>query len=244
VVAADQSVHAFQLQSGVPGALALNGVSAAPERIAFSPSGTAVVLYGAGRVQVVTGLPSAPALSGAFDFMPGGGGQAGTASRAHRQFAGSLAVSDDGSLVLIADGAAVQLFQAGAGRLAANARNALVAFAPGGHDAAVVDPGGAGVLWIRNLDGASTQQTLGAANSAVGVAFSADGKTLYVAGGAVVAFDLAGGAPSSIVCNCTPTGLVPMGAVFRLNEIGAGPLWLLDPTAAPPRTVFVPARAE
>ena len=34
----------------------------------------------------------------------------------------------------------------------------------------------------------------------------------------------------------------PMGNVFRLTELNAGPLWLFDGTATTPRTVFVPAR--
>ena len=36
----------------------------------------------------------------------------------------------------------------------------------------------------------------------------------------------------------------PMGNLFRLTELTTGPLWVLDGTAATPRTVFVPARVE
>ena len=244
-VAADQSVHAFLLRSGAATPVTLNGVLTAPERIVFSPSGSAAALYGNGRVQTITGFPASPAISGAFDFTPGGGGgHAGSDARAHRPFTGSMAVSDDGTLVLIADGGSVQLYQSGAERPVATARNALVAFAPGGSDAALVDPGGAGVIWLRNLAGSSTRQVLGASNSASGVAFSADGKTLYVANASVTAYDLTGGPVSSVTCDCTPTGLTPMGAFFRLNEVGQGPLWILDPTGAKPRIVFVPARTD
>jgi hypothetical protein len=35
-----------------------------------------------------------------------------------------------------------------------------------------------------------------------------------------------------------------MGNLFRLTELTTGPLWVLDGTAATPRTVFVPARVE
>ena len=40
-------------------------------------------------------------------------------------------------------------------------------------------------------------------------------------------------------------GLAPMGDLFRLNEPGSAPMWLLDAGAGGPRMVFVPAaRAE
>jgi len=32
-----------------------------------------------------------------------------------------------------------------------------------------------------------------------------------------------------------------MGNLFRLNDLGPGPLWLLDTGGANPRMVFVPA---
>jgi len=35
-----------------------------------------------------------------------------------------------------------------------------------------------------------------------------------------------------------------MGDLFRLNEAGAAPLWLLDARQPDPRIVFVPVRAE
>jgi hypothetical protein len=33
-----------------------------------------------------------------------------------------------------------------------------------------------------------------------------------------------------------------MGGLFRLNEMGGDPLWLLDARSSEPRTIFVPAR--
>lgn len=241
VVAVDGSVHAFQLSSGGAGVVALNGVSASPERIAFSPSGTAAALYAAGNVQVITGLPAAPVVASSFAFTPGGG-----TARAHRPFAGSMAVSDDGALVLIADGAAVRLFQSGAERTVTSGTNSAVAFAPGSHDVAIANANN-GVLLIRGIDAAGSQQTIGTVKTPVGAAFSQNGKTLFVASSAdktVTAFDLAGGASTPLACNCTPTGLAPMGRAFRLNEIGQGPLWMVDTAAAQPRIVFVPARVE
>ena len=116
---------------------------------------------------------------------------------------------------------------------------ALVSFASGGHDAAVADPGGAGVVLFRDVAGASTQSALAPAGDTlaapVGLAFSPDGRKLYLASSAarsVTVLDR---------CDCAPAGLVPMGNLLRLTDFGAGPLWLLDAGAADPRMVFVPA---
>jgi DNA-binding beta-propeller fold protein YncE len=82
---------------------------------------------------------------------------------------------------------------------------------------------------------------------AVGVAFSQDGKSIYVASAnaqSVAVFNIAAASRTAVACGCTPSTLVPMGNLFRLTELTAGPLWLFDGTAATPRTVFVPAHSE
>jgi sugar lactone lactonase YvrE len=186
-------------------------------------------------VQVVAGLPDAPAPAGTVD-----------AGRAP----GSLAVSDDGALLLFAARNSIRL-QGTAGenrKLMDAGEGALVAFAPGGHDAAVADPGGAGVVLFRDVAGASTRSVLAVADDSiaapVGLAFSPDGRKLYVASSAarsVTVLDLATGDRSAIPCDCVLAGLVPMGHLLRLTELGAGPLWLLDAGARDPKMVFVPA---
>ena len=235
VVDADGLLRWFRLSSGAASGLTLNGITVVPERVAFSPSGAAVALAAAGRVQVVTGLPDAPALAGTVD--------AGGAP-------GSLAVSDDGAFLLFAAGGSIRLLgTAGGNRKLMDAGDgALVSFASGGHDAAVADPGGAGVVLFRDVAGASTQSALAPAGDTlaapVGLAFSPDGRKLYLASSAarsVTVLDLSTGDRSAIQCDCTPAGLVPMGNLLRLTDFGAGPLWLLDAGAADPRMVFVPA---
>jgi DNA-binding beta-propeller fold protein YncE len=128
--------------------------------------------------------------------------------------------------------------------------NALVAFATGGHDAAVMDPS-SGVTFIRDASGSAGAQVLAAPDDGlagpVGIAFSQDEKTVYVASAtaqSVAAFNLASANRTAIGCSCTPSTLVPMGNVFRLTELTTGPVWLLDGTAATPRTVFVPAHGN
>jgi hypothetical protein len=56
-------------------------------------------------------------------------------------------------------------------------------------------------------------------------------------------FDVATKSRTDVTCDCVPFGLVPMGNLFRLNELGSGPLWVLDP-AGQGRIVFVPAKTN
>ena len=252
VVAADRSVHVFRVHSGTWEERTCDGLAEAPERVVFSPSGGAAALYAVGRVQVVTGLPDAPALAGTIGVAEP---RLRTAlrDRPPRRILPAMAISDDGALLLAVVDGTVQLFDRAGGKqsLMDAAIGAQVAFAAGGHDAATADPA-TGLVLFRDLDGARSRQALAAPDaglaSPAGMAFSADGGRLFVASAAarsVAVFDLAGGARSAVACDCTPEGLAPMGDLFRLNEPGSAPMWLLDAGAGGPRMVFVPAaRAE
>jgi hypothetical protein len=226
--------------------ISVGGVTAAPERVAFSPSGTAVALYSAGRVQVVLGLPDAPLVTGGLATGVSGRSPQAAAWRA----LGSFAVSDDGRYILYAEGGFIRLWGAGEDFAVTRASsNAIVAFAPGSHDAAAADPS-AGVVLLGDVAGAGWRRTLAAGGGMpypAGLAFSADGRKLFLAdAGArnVTAFDLATGAQTVVACDCAPAGLFPMAGLFRLNEAGAAPLWLLDAQNGNARMVFVPARLE
>jgi DNA-binding beta-propeller fold protein YncE len=256
VVSADGALHFFRLNSAGAVEAGLSGISFIPQRVVFSPSGTAAALFTAGKVQVFQGLPGAPALAGAVTLPAAGGAQLSSAtagrSRQRTPATADFAISDDGVYLLSVSGGSVRLLsvngqnrglvQAGAG--------SLVAFAPGGHDAALLDPA-AGLLLIRDAAGAATVQTIAQPDdslaSPVGIGFSQDAAKLYVASSAaqgVVIFDLSASSRGTVSCDCTPTTLVPMGSLFRLNEFGSGPLWLLDAGAAAPRIVFVPAHTN
>src|SRR5579872_5422251 len=67
VFGSDRSQHVFTIQSGVAKEVAANGLAGLSEGVAFSPSGSAAVLFAAGRVQVITGLPGAPVLGPVVD---------------------------------------------------------------------------------------------------------------------------------------------------------------------------------
>ncbi len=149
--------------------------------------------------------------------------------------------------MLVAAGSGVHLLGAGAGKQLVAARGAAVAFAPGTHDAAIA---AASVTLVKDVGGAAAQQLIaaeGAGPSTVGAAFSGDSSKLFVAvaaGQGVTAFDLTDGTSSAIRCDCTPVGITGMGNVYRLNEVGSAPLWLLDTTATTPRIVFVPVKTS
>jgi hypothetical protein len=251
VVGADDSLHLFRLNAGAPTEVSLGGVAGVPQRVIFSPSGTAAALVASGTARVLTGLPNAPTLIASVT-VPNPSQAPARGSGSVRTRGESLALSDDGMYLLtVAGGSARLLSVHGQNRnlLPAQA-GALVAFAAGGHDAAVVDSL-AGLTLIRDAAGTAGTQVLAAPDEGLagpaGLAFSQDKQTLYVASAtskSVAAFNLAAGSRAAIGCACTPTTLAPLGNLFRLTELTAGPLWLLDTSAANPRTVFVPARAE
>jgi DNA-binding beta-propeller fold protein YncE len=252
-VSADGSLHFFGLPGSGPKEISLSGISFIPQRVVFSPSGTAAALFTRGKAQVFQGLPSAPALAGSVTLPAAGGVEPSAAGvgRTHQPapVAADFAISDDGVYVLSVSGGSVLLLSVnGQNRsLVQASAGSLVAFAPGGHDAAVMDPV-AGLMVIRDAAGTATPQTIAPSDdslaSAVGIGFSQNGAKLYVASSTaqgVVAFDLNAGSRNTITCDCTPATLITMGSLFRLTEFGSAPLWLLDAGAAAPRIVFVPA---
>jgi hypothetical protein len=249
VVGVDQSLHLFLLNNGAPSEVSLGGLSGMPSQVVFSPSGTAVALVSPGSARVLTGLPNAPTFAGAVK-VEGLTIQIQMGAAYSLRYSTPLALSDDGQYVAtVGSGFARLLSIHGQDRKLMSAEsNAVVAFAAGGHDLAVVDSM-IGVTLIRDAAGAAGSQLLAAPDDGLagpaGVAFSQDGKALYVASGkaqSVAAFNLTGASRTAIPCGCTPSTLAPLGNVFRLTELASGPLWLFDGTATTPRTVFVPAR--
>lgn len=240
VTAADGSFHLFRIQSAAPTELIVNGLSGAPEQVVFSPAGTAAALQVNGSIQIISGLPDSPAIAATVDASPYSGPNA-------------LAVSDDGAALLLASGNSVELFGGAAdlGKLTDTAGLALVAFAPGGHDAAIADRAGAGLVLYRGLTGAMVSQPVAPSDqtiqSASALAFSTDGQRLLLAnspGQSVTTFDLSAGARSTVSCDCSPSALARTGDLFRLNEIGSGPIWLLDARTATASLTFVPAAPD
>jgi len=233
VMAGDGRAHLFRLTADAPLERAVDSMGA-PLRVVFSPSGSAAALYSPGSVQVIKGLPDAPAVSATISLHRN--------LRARRPLPDTLAISDDGAYLLYGTGGPIELIG-----VAGNSRQimagALAAFAPGGHDAAVISSGK--LILFQDIAGAATERSFDGIETPSAAAFSPDGQKLFVAsatGRAVTTIQVATGDRSALACDCAPSALIPMGSVFRLNELGSEPLWLLD-TASERGLVFVPAPA-
>ena len=223
VLAADGTLHLFRMAGGVPAEYHLEGLSTSAARVVFSPAGTAAALETAGRVQIVKGLPDAAVIAATLSLPSVRSASALAASNRPRlSRAGSLAISDDGAYLLFAIGGSVQLIgTAGDGyKLMDTGPGALVAFSAGGHDAAIAWDGAALVLF-RDLTGASERRALTGTAAPTGLAFSPDGRKLFVASASarsVAAYDLGSGEPTTIACDCRPARRVGWEKPFRKKE--------------------------
>jgi hypothetical protein len=209
-----------------PAVTAIDGLAAG--RIVFSPSGSAAAVYdkAANRLQVVTGLPQSPAVS----------------TLEIPEACDGIAVSDRAEV--IAAGSSVWLLRAGSApsALALGAPTAAAAFGPRANEALVAAAGR--LTFIRLLpDGPQYQELASYDEAPAAVAFSSDASRaiMLTAGGDIRLFTTTGSELPGLSCHCTATGLQPLAgdSIFRLNEVSAGPLWLLD-AGASPRLWFVP----
>lgn len=215
---------------------------AAPELILLSPAGSAAALvYGpAEPVAVVTGLPGAPEVRRAI--LPAG--------------ARLWAVSDDGGSLLISvpagEAEAIHLLdpEGGLHLLLSTGETAAAAFLAGTGEAVIADRSRDQVYWVRGAG--AILPLAGPADGIsepIAVSVSRDHRRVFVANRAtatVAALDLAGGAATLLACDCKLTALERLdgNAVFRLSDLSAEPLWLLDGDAPEARVVFVPSVAR
>jgi hypothetical protein len=214
----------------------LAGVRAGAQLVAVSPQGTAAAVYfgDTGKASILTGLPGAP--QNLRDVTLDGPPSA-------------LAVSDDGTslaaaISLAANQATVFFYSAGgAGQaLLSDRQFSSVDFVPGGTT--IVMATQSAVYLYQSHQGLQllTDARDGLAN-VVGAAASADGTRVFIGmqSGQVAVRNLAASTQTVLSCSCQPAGMWRLRgkAVFRLNEMGAGPLWVVDGDAAAPRILFV-----
>jgi hypothetical protein len=225
---------------------AVSGARSSPTLTVFSPAGTAAALYhsGAGRVQILTGLPDAAAVQSDVDISALAGPVA------------ALAVDNAGTSLFLAAGAAeaVSLYRVavdGTSQFLASFRSvAALRLSDNGREALLADSAAGAVYVIRELRGAGHLETIASGRDGLGspVAVESDSAgRIFVAdqAGKVIILDRSRGSVASLTCGCTPTGLFRLSgtATFRLTEPSNGPMWVLDASGADARIVAIPPAA-
>ncbi len=234
-----------RLEGGVPGVNRLADARAWPDQVVLSPSGRAAALYhrSASRIQIVSGLPEAPAVVADLDVSAASGPLQ------------ALALSDDAACMLAVagdpeTGQAIFLDRAGSPQpLPLSPGISSLSFFRDSQDAVAADGQRNLIYRLRPAQGVWEWSLLGGEaegiSGPVAVAVSGDNHKILVANArsrSVAVIDLKGGPPSAVPCECSPTGLHRLrgNAVFRLTEPSAEPMWMIDGDAAEPRLLFIP----
>jgi hypothetical protein len=213
--------------------------------LGISPRGSAVAVYDGqtARVLVIGQLPQAPQVVQELDAS----GVAGQAS--------TLAVSDDGTVVLLravnSDGGSglwiLNALQA-ARQLPVDQPSGLAFFA-GRNDVIVGDDATATAFVILDLGRTETEFPLvGGVDGMAGfssIAASDDGTRLFLAdrtSGNVALVDVSSGRRAVLSCDCQVTGISRLRGndLFRLNETSQDPINVLDSSGFEPRIVIIP----
>ena len=225
---------------------AVPGARPAPALMVFSPAGATAALYdsGAGRVQVLTGLPDAAAVQSDVDISALAGPVA------------ALAVDDAGSTLFLAAGAAetVALYRIamdGTSQFLASFRSvAALRLSVNGREALLADSAAGAVYAIRDLRGAGRMETIASGRDGLGIPIAVESDSagrIFVAdqAGNVTILNRGRGPVVSLPCGCAPTGLFRLSgtATFRLTDPSDGPMWVLDASGADARIVAVPPAA-
>jgi hypothetical protein len=225
---------------------AIPGARPGPALVVFSPAGTAAALYdsGAGRVQILTGLPDAAAVQSDVSISALAGPVA------------ALAVDDAGTSLFLAAGAAdtVSLYRIatdGASQFLASFRSvAALRLLAAGREALLADSAAGAVYIIRDLRGTGRMELIASARDGLGTPIAVESDSagrIFVAdhAGNVTIFDRSRGSVVSLSCGCTPAGLFRLSgtATFRLTEPSDAPMWVLDASGADARIVAIPPGA-
>ena len=222
---------------------AIPGARPAPALVVFSPAGTAAALYdsGAGRVQILTGLPDAAAVQSDVDISALAGPVA------------ALAVDDAGSSLFLAVGPAetVSLYRIaadGASQFLAPFRSvAALRLSGNGREALLADSAAGAVYIVRDLRGAGRIEMIASGNDGLGTPIAVESDSagrIFVAdqAGNLTILDRSHGSVLSLPCGCAPAGLFRLSgtATFRRTEPSGAPMWVLDASGADPRVVAIP----
>lgn len=232
--ATDAQVYLIGARGG--SARLLEEIPAGASRIYLSPSGDQAVFAYERRMIVVSGLPEAPTIQSEIYY-----GAEGAPS--------TVAVNDGARLILAAypSGRSIMAYNGTGNRWRMNYEGEVrsLAFADSSTNVVIADD--TGVRLVRNAAG-NAEFSLLWEGDARAASISSDSKNAVVLSKQAQVFvvNLETGGVRALECSCEPTTVSRLagGAVFRLNEGGSRPLWMVDLTGAQPRAVFVPADAK
>ena len=237
--AATGTISSMAVPQGAPQLISGATLTGAAQ-IAFSPSGLNAVIYkpGSSSVLLISGLnanPQAQTLAAPTNLVAAT--ISDTAQVASASGRGPLTIA-----LLTGNAASVGTLGAFGG----------FTFLPRGNDLALADSGTGAVTVIRNTTTSPASQSFASnlIKTPLAIAASADGAWVIVANGAdqsAVRLDLTGAtAPLRIACACQPSQLTTFNgnAVFSLTPAGTTPGWIVDASAASPRTAFIPAMVK
>ena len=215
--------------------------------ISLSPTGAAAALFEkqTGRLQLVSGLPSAPQVVREFD-----------ASILSGEVLG-IAVSDDARLALVnaihIDDKTRTLWLVGRGDSAAPlsvSRPSHITFIANASSALIVEQDVQAVVLMEHLNdnpvrlpGIVMRES---GHPIAAIAASRDGRSIFVAqegSDDISVTDLQSRTTVVVACHCKPTVFSPLKgtSVFRLNGLSTGPIAVLDARPGfPPRTLIIP----
>jgi len=212
------------------------------DRIALSPTGSAAAFFSQaqGRIYAYGNLAQSPVLLTTFEL--------GRSSSVN-----TLAISDDGRTVLVADGDPSAVFlvapQQAPRLIASLSHPAAIQFLRHSGDAIIADDVENRIYALSNGQVYSIAASEDGIAAPAGIAVSNDNRKVFVGNSqssSVTTIGLDGTGITSTPCQCTLTVFQSTSAdsVFRLTDFSGGPVLLFDGKAATPRMLFVRARAQ
>ncbi len=217
--------------TATPQTAVLGAGLAGADRVILSPAETAAVFYSSanGTLSVWGGFPRQPHLLWrATEPAP----------------IGSLAVSDDGQLVLASTGRGLWSIASSGPRFVASAEPSVsLAFLTGSHGAVIADPVANEVRLMRSAGGAIEPLAGERDGIAAPTAVAVTGDNRYVVVTApphgVLMIGLRDRAVQSLACRCVASELKRLNgtATFQLTD---DPLFVLDGDVSPPRVLSIP----
>jgi len=219
----------------------IEGVAGGIEDIVISPNGaSAALLYTSShRIDVLADISGAPRVINSFDTsaLPGS--------------PTAVAVADDGSLLFAAfwDGESGSLFALGSEGnrfISQFGRVSAIALARNGRDLLIADQSNNEVVSFQDLtaDRIVLAGSKDGVMAPIGIGRRDDGSRIFIANSDNSVLALSSDRPPvRISCECQVSGLYRMkdDSIFRLNEPGDGPVFILDGSMDTPQIFFVPA---